>query len=138
MNSTETTLYNALWMPGWYEMDQPLQLHQRSTLWFFQNPPSDLPDVEQYDFVFFNQLSAATNCQVRKALIKSITHPELGPIQQIDTQGLDYVIFTASGDAIVVNAEESPGSAKNAATDIQNWSMAVSLADVSEPLMNAS
>ncbi len=136
MNSTEPTRYNALWIPGWYEMDQPLQLHQTSTLWFYQNPPSDLPNVEDYDFVFFNQLSAATNCQVRKAVIKSITHPALGSIRQIDTQGLDYVFFTTVGDAVVVNAEESPGCVKNGAWDIQDWSMTVTLAEVSEPLVN--
>lgn len=134
MTSIEHSKKLALWLPGWYEMDQPLRLKQRTKMWFYRIPPSDFPNVEDFDFVFFNQLSAPDNCQVREATIGSIEHHQLGPLRQIDTQGLDYLFLTTPGETIVVNAEENPGSAKQASLDIKDWSLRVTLEEVSEPL----
>ncbi len=125
-------------MPGWYELDQPLSVGESGRLWFYQDPPRDLPSVESYDFVFFNQLSAAANCQVRTANVLSIEHAVLGRVARIDTSGLDYVFHLVEGDSIVVNAEEDPGRAYDGPAEITDWSMVVHLSDVSDPLVDAS
>lgn len=36
-------------------------------------------------------------------------HSRLGPIQKVDTKGLDYTLILANGRALMVNAEEEPG-----------------------------
>ncbi len=126
-----------MWAPGWYELDQPLAVGQSNQFWFYRQPPADLPDVESYDFVFFNRFSAVDNCQVRTAHVISIEHPELGPLARVDTAGLDYVFITDRGDNIVVNAEESPGTVFQKESEsllVDNWSISVVLTNVSEPL----
>ncbi len=134
MAATEKRIWTALWVPGWYELDQPLVAGQQSRFWFFQQMPSNLQDSELYDFVFFNQLNSAANCQVRDARIVSIVHPELGALSRIKTDGLDYVFETVDGTTIVVNAEEDPGSVQQPSDTFQaidNWSVAVVLDNVS-------
>jgi len=134
MTSIEHSNKLALWLPGWYELDQPLNRKQRTRMWFYQVPPSDIPNVEAFDFVFFNQLSNPDNCQVREATIGSIEHEQLGTLRQVDTQGLDYLFFTDAGETLVVNAEEKPGDAQQANLNITNWCLKVTLEDVSGPL----
>lgn len=134
MEHTEQMTQTALWMPGWYELDQPIIVGETSRFWFFQNPPSDYPDVESFDFVFFNQLSSASNCQVREARIVGISHPQLGEIQRIDTDGLDYIFCKADGSELIVNAEEDPGTVYDVPVEVENWAINVCLTDVSDPL----
>jgi hypothetical protein len=136
MTTTQQSTKRALWVPGWYELDQPLTTGESGRLWFYQNPPLDVPNVESYDFVFFNQLSAAANCQVRTATIVSIEHPVLGPVRQIETSGLDYVFHPVEGVPIVVNAEEDPGQIYELPLEIKDWSVTVVLTDVSDPLVD--
>ena len=136
MTITEQSTRRALWVPGWYELDQPLVLGSHERLWFYQDPPNDLPNVESYDFVFFNQLSAAASCQVRFASIVSIEHPALGPLRQVETDGLDYIFHPVDGPAIVVNAEENPGLVSNGSSPIRDWSVSVTLSGVSEPVVD--
>lgn len=138
METTQQKTKKALWVPGWYELDQPLTVGSTDRLWFYQHPPTDLPNVEYYDFVFFNQLSAAANCQVRTARIVSIEHPVLGPLQKIDTDGLDYIFYPAEGESIVVNAEEEPGRVYNETIDVDDWCVSVLLSEVSEPVADAT
>ncbi len=137
MTTTEQTTKSALWVPGWYELDQPLSVGSHDRFWFYQNPPVDLLQAESFDFVFFNQTNSAANCQVRNATIRSIEHPTLGKIQKIDTDGLDYVFYPESGEEIIVNAEERPGVAYYESSQITDWSVSVTLENVSEPVSDA-
>ena len=90
---------------------------------------------EPIDFVFFNQMASSTNSQVRYARVLDIEHPELGPLQRIDTDGLDYIFYPIEGAEVVVNAEEEPGAVyDNDDLEIADWSVLVTLADVSEPV----
>lgn len=139
MATTDQKTWTALWTPGWYELDQPLAVGQSDRFWFYRQAPADLPDVESYELVFFNQLSAVANCQVRTAQVESIEHPDLGSLARIDTDGLDYVFITAGGDRIVVNAEENPGTIFEnplSLPSIDDWSVSVVLGAISEPLAN--
>jgi hypothetical protein len=61
VTTTRQKTWNALWVPAWYELDQSLVAGESADFWFYQQPPSDYPGVESYDFVFFNQLNAAAN-----------------------------------------------------------------------------
>ena len=134
METTDRSLMTALWTPGWYELDQSLAVGDTGQFWFFQNPPQDLPGIERVDFVFFNQLSSAANCQVRTARILSMDHNALGKVNRVDTGGLDYIFTLDQGEEIVVNAEEDPGAVYNRDERVDDWSLRVQLVDVSEPL----
>jgi hypothetical protein len=84
--------------------------------------------------VFYNQLDSAKNCNVRYAKIEGIHHPQLGQLMRVDTDGLDYIFFPVEGEEIVVNAEEDPGSTYDSGVQVDDWSVLVSLSDVSEPV----
>ncbi|HMO14089.1 MAG TPA: hypothetical protein PKD64_00500 [Pirellulaceae bacterium] len=137
-STTQQQTYLALWTPGWYELDQSLEVNVTSRFWFFQSAPSDYPEVERYDFVFFNQLASGSNMQVREATIVSMIHPQLGQIKKIDAGGLDYIFFRLAAPEVVVNAEEDPGTIYDAPIIITDWSVAVELANVSEPISNVA
>lgn len=124
----------GLWVPGWYELDQPLAVGSRDRFWFFQNPPMDYPPAESVDYVFYNQITSGANCQVRYATIVALDHHKLGPLERIDTDGLDYIFFPRNGPEIVVNAEEDPGAAYESQFKIEDWTVQVTMMDVSEPV----
>ena len=128
----------ALWTPGWYELDQSLVLGERQKFWFFQTPPEECSAMaERVDLMFYNQLDSTKNCVVRYAKIVEMHHPQLGPLLKIDTDGLDYIVFPVNGDEIVVNAEEEPGSTYQSEVMVDDWSVTVTLTDVSEPIAKA-
>ena len=133
-SKTDESVRRALWIPGWYELDQPLAVGIRDRFWFYQNPPMDFPDVESFDYVFFNQMVSSANCQVRYATIAAIDHPVVGPLLRIDTDGMDYIFYPENGNEIVVNAEEQPGKIYDPSDDVSDWSLVVTLEDVSEPV----
>lgn len=131
----QTTLQNAIWTPGWYELDQTLVLGERQKYWFFHHPPAECQtDGEPVELVFYNQLDSTKNCVVRYANILEMTHPQLGPLLRVDTDGLDYIFYPVSGDEIVVNAEEEPGKTYDDSIEIEDWSVQVKLGEVSEPM----
>lgn len=124
----------ALWTPGWYELDQSLIVGQRQRFWFFAKPPVD-DNQPVVDYVFFNQMAVSANSQIRYAKVLDIEHPELGPLQRVDTEGLDYIFYPVDGTEFVVNAEENPGLIYGEEElVIDDWSVIVTLADVSSPL----
>ncbi len=137
---SETTLVTAIWTPGWYELDQTLVLNERQKYWFFQTSPelagTNESVADPADLVFYNQLDSTKNCCVRYAKIVEIIHPQLGLLQRIDTDGLDYIFCPVDGDEVIVNAEEEPGTIydDDNGNQIFDWSVLVKLAEVSEPM----
>ncbi len=134
---SQTLTMTALWTPGWYEMDQSLAVGQRRRFWFFQSkPPIGIHGNHaiEFDLVFFNQLDSSANCQVRFARIVEIKHKQLGLLSGIDTDGMDYIFVPIVGNEIVVNAEEDPGSTYDCSLEIDDWSVVVTLSEVSEPI----
>ena len=80
-------------------------------------------------------MTNSANAQVRYAKVQDIQHPELGPMQRVDTEGLDYIFYPVDGTEYVVNAEENPGSIYDEQElVIDDWSVIVTLAEVSSPL----
>lgn len=126
----------AIWTPGWYELDQTLVLGQRQKFWFFETPPDSMPadDSSESVLVFFNKTDTSENCVARYARIDDIHHAQLGSILRVDTDGLDYIFFPVDGEEIIVNAEEEPGLAYDLGQPISDWSVRVTLSEVSEPI----
>jgi hypothetical protein len=69
--------------------------------------------------------------------VLEIIHPQLGPLERVDTSGLDYVFKPADGEEIYVNAEEEPGVAYDFDQPVGDWSLLVTLDDVSDPIADA-
>lgn len=127
---------NALWTPGWYELDQTLAVGDRQKFWFFETPPGDVETLgENIDLVFYNQLDSSSNCTVRYATIDELHHPQLGQLLRVDTDGQDYIFFPVDGEEIVVNAEEEPGTIRDGSIGVTDWSVRARLSDVSEPVL---
>ncbi len=126
---TELTIQNAIWTPGWYELDQTLVLGERQKYWFFQTPPEEFKaiggDAANVDLVFYNQLDSTKNRLVRYAKVVEMRHPVLGELLRVDTDGLDYIFFPVEGGEVVVNAEEEPGVTYDDSNDIRDWSVKV-------------
>ncbi len=132
---SDSTTQNALWTPGWYELDQTLVIGERQKFWFFQSPPQDCKTLaEEVDLVFYNQLDSTKNCNVRYATIVEMRHPDIGQLVRVDTDGLDYIFFPFEGEEIVVNAEEEPGKTYEGDAQVDDWTVFVLLADVSDPV----
>jgi len=132
---SDSSTINALWTPGWYELDQTLVIGERQKFWFFQTPPEECKSVGQnVDLVFYNQLDSTKNCNVRYATIVEMRHPQLGQLVRVDTDGLDYIFFPFEGEEVVVNAEEEPGTTYEGGVQVDDWSVLVVLTDVSEPV----
>ena len=130
----EATIQNAVWTPGWYELDQSLVVGERQKYWFFQTLPEDCCEADEpVDLVFYNQLDSTKNCVVRYAKILEMYHPQLGPLLRVDTDGLDYIFYPVEGDEVVVNAEEEPGTTYDRGPEIDDWSVMVKLGEISEP-----
>ena len=134
---TESTkTQKAIWTPSWYEMDQSLSVGIKQKFWFFQDKPSQIVD-EEVDYVFFNQLDSEVNSVVRFAEIVEIYHETLGTLARVDTDGLDYIFVPIEGSEIFVNAEEEPGNAYDSEFEIEDWTLLVTLQNVSEPICDA-
>ncbi len=124
----------AIWIPAWYELDQSIAVGIFQKFWFFQEKPDCLSLDDDVDLLFFNQLDSSSNSEVRFARIKHIQHKTLGSLARIDTDGLDYIFAPVDGEPIAVNAEEEPGQSYMFDRAIDDWSVLVTLNDISEPL----
>ena len=131
MNKSEYK--KAVWRPSWYEMDQSIAVGSDSRFCFYQDSRGQGLD-EEIDFSFFNQLDSDANSETRFATVAGICHSVLGPLSRVDTDGLDYIFTLLDGTDVVVNAEEEPGKSYDDGIEIEDWSVVVSLVNVSEPL----
>ncbi|MFK7768123.1 MAG: hypothetical protein AB8B55_12945 [Mariniblastus sp.] len=132
-------IHKAIWTPGWYELDQTLSIGERQKFWFFQTPPDECVAADsEVDLVFYNQLDSSKNCAVRYARIVEMYHPQLGSLLRVDTDGLDYIFFPVDGEEIVVNAEEDPGTTCDGGVMVEDWTVFVTLSEVSEPVVDVA
>ena len=131
--SEQTQTLKAIWTPSWYELDQSLAVGIKQKFWFFQDKPT-FSASQDVDLVFFNQLDSEVNSVVRFAEIVDIHHDVLGPLTRVDTDGLDYIFVPVEGSEIFVNAEEEPGNAYDTEFEIDDWTLLVTLQNVSEPI----
>jgi hypothetical protein len=99
----------AAWVPGWYELDPPLEVGQTGEFAFWHVVPDHLRGPEP--MVIYNTLWRPEDAVVARGTITALRHPELGEIQKVDTRGLDYTITMSDGTQLLINAEEEPGQA---------------------------
>lgn len=100
-------MVHAAWIPGWYELDQPLEVGVEREFVFWRVVPHYLSNSE--GLVFYNTLWHEGDGVFGTGRILRIRHLELGDIRNIDTRGLDYTITLVDGSELLVNAEEEPG-----------------------------
>ena len=65
-------------------------------------------------------------------------HPQLGQLVRVDTDGLDYIFFPIEGEEVVVNAEEEPGTTGEGEVFVEDWTVFVTLREVSEPVVDVA
>jgi len=97
---------------AWYELDQAIYVGEESEFYFFKNSSP---------YCFYNGLLKNGKYELKRCLIKEISHPDLGSIQEINTEGLDYTITLTNGESLKVEAEESPGEVYGYPIKPKNW-----------------
>ena len=90
----------AQWRPGWYELDQSIEVGLRAEFGF-------LADADP--LIFHNTLWEPNRAVAAVGTIARITHDQLGSVRKVDAVGLDYTFVLEDGRELVVNAEEEPG-----------------------------
>lgn len=135
----DTATHKAIWIPSWYELDQPLRVDTPGRFVFYRTCPSWVDPASQglepdFDLVFFNQLMDDQPWDARQGRIVAIRHPQLGAVQSVDTYGLDYVFRLKNGQTLTVNAEENPGTSPDVSPAIRNWALTVWFDSLSNPL----
>ncbi|MEM7454676.1 MAG: hypothetical protein AAF456_10030 [Planctomycetota bacterium] len=131
--SGNSRIRRASWRPGWHELDQPVATGQMGEFEFFADVPESMSDAGTFDLVFFNQLKSDTETRTCSAKVVAIEHPELGPLERIDTCGLDYIFVKGDGEQVVVDAEEDPGSTASNSVNVTDWSVVVTLEVTATP-----
>lgn len=129
----------ALWRPAWHELDQTLILDLRQKYFFFTSSASDSEkeDTDQpatAPLRFFNGVDPGMDGEVRFAKVIKIEHAVIGELLRVDTFGLDYILYPVGSEEIVIDAEEEPGAIRSGASGIDDWTMQVTLSEISEPL----
>jgi hypothetical protein len=135
--STEVTL-RAWWDPGWYNLDQPLQVGRRDSFAFFRR---ELLTKPGYDLVFAN--TVGSDWEYRSATVESIHHLRFGALTGVDTTRFgQYTFRLHDGRWVTIEAEEGPGRVNAASPDFpvgvcdrawaesSGWALAVVLSDV--------
>jgi hypothetical protein len=127
------------WVPGWYELDPPLEVGLTDEFAFWRIVPDYLRGPEP--LVLYNTLWHPKDVVVARGTIAAIRHPELGAIRKVETRGLDYTFTLADGTELAVNAEEEPGKLYERGGEhwqesqrvISAWRFVVEFESLSEP-----
>jgi len=118
------TIEQAIWIPYWYELDQPIEVGLDTEFEFFIEPPESL----RHDglAVFANGPDRDSTRTLPRRILK-ISNAELGDILKVSTDGLVYSITLADGSVLEVEAEENPGKIENSTRVINDWRMVVEM-----------
>ena len=130
----------ADWRPGWYELDQGIEVGRTAQRAFFR----PRADVGNESLVFYNTLWNPDDAVAGWGTVVRITHPVLGDLLKVDTKGLDYAFVLADGQRLIVDAEEAPGKLfvesggiwRREIPRIESWNLLVEIADLT-PLQRA-
>lgn len=135
----ETRPAIAAWVPGWYELDPPLEVGMNDDFVFWRTVPEHLRGPEP--LVLYNTLWHPQDAMVARGTIAAIRHPTLGDVQKVDTRGLSYTITLVVGTELIVEAEEEPGTLYERAGDqwvrvarqVADWRFIVEFLVLAEP-----
>jgi len=118
----------ALYKFRFYELDQPIGVGDDQEFSFFVDPHfSAAPESPLCDgmiLVFANTTGTAAIIR-RRCRIRSITHPALGAVKAIATDGFDYRITLESGRVLTVDAEERAGILADTDIAVTDWAFIV-------------
>lgn len=103
------------WTPYWYGLDASILVG--STGLFY---------LQKGGKAFANGPVSAEDLEVEAAIL-GISHPILGAITGILTEGVDYSFLLGDGNVLSVNAEEEPGTVGNETFTVADWSVDVDL-----------
>jgi hypothetical protein len=132
-------IVRAWWDPGWYNLDQSLEVGQRATFVFLRaEPPPD------HDVVLANDVGIPGYDRYSwSATIESIDHHRFGSVVEVDTRLFGQYTFTFGDDRwVTIEAEERPGSVNDASRDFpvddcdpawasnSGWALTVVVSDV--------
>lgn len=136
----ELDTLRALWVPTWYDLDHEIALGWQDSLRFFVTPDPDVLQMAHnagkgdFDAILFTGLASSGPWFTLFGTVTSIQHAQLGPIQSIFSNGLDYTVVPVEGPPFIVNAEEQPGTVWDAVAEkwiepsgIPHWIMEVTI-----------
>jgi hypothetical protein len=134
------SVVEVAWVPGWYELDPPLEVGLTDEFAFWRVVPDHLRGPEA--LVLYNTLWHSEDAVVARGTIVDIRHPKLGAVRKVDTSGLDYTIILADDTELTVNAEEEPGTLyercgeqwRVSSRSVSDWRFVVVFESLSEPL----
>ncbi|MDB5300808.1 MAG: hypothetical protein JWO87_2471 [Phycisphaerales bacterium] len=116
------SIETAVWFPYWYELDQSISVGQVADFDFFKDPPGNVAHDGRRVFYHGNWQEKYRHLfEKRRLRILGIRHPTLGPIQSIDTFGMDYTFTMTDGRVRKVEAEGKPGSVYDHPEPIADW-----------------
>jgi hypothetical protein len=102
----------------WYELDQPIKVGMVDEFLFVR---------DQQPLQFYSGLHHPERWTPIQGKILSITHPELGGVSEINTQGLDYTITLCDGTSFKVEAEETPGDVYDHPVKPSDWTFTIEM-----------
>jgi hypothetical protein len=120
----DTKVVHVCWQPAWHELDQSLALGETSLIALEEISPPLQIDDQTFQWKFSTGLDPDGGFE-KNVRIDAIHHPILGEVLKIDACGLDYIVYPANGEEIIIDAEEDPGVVHNRTVQIENWSMTV-------------
>jgi hypothetical protein len=136
----ELDTLRALWVPTWYDLDHEIALGWQDSLRFFVTPDPDVLQIahdagkRDFDAILFTGLASSGPWFTLFGTVTSIQHAQLGAIQSIFSNGLDYTVVPVEGPPFIVNAEEQPGTVWDAVAEkwielpvIPHWIMEVTI-----------
>ena len=129
----DTKTFLVCWQPAWHELDQSLAIGETSLIALEEiSPPRQFND-QLIQWKFSTGLDPDGGFE-KNATVDAIHHPILGEILKVDACGLDYIVYPANGEEIIIDAEEDPGIVHNRVVQVGDWSMTVQLTIIDHEL----
>jgi hypothetical protein len=131
----------ACWFPLWYNLDQELAVGETAEWGFWVDRESLMEWLPRDQHVpnatlYFCGVEGPSHD--RRCTVAAITHGSLGSLTRASTDRFGvYEFELADGTVLEVEAEEGPGQCDDRSVTVHDWSLLVTLTDVSEPLRNS-
>ncbi|MCP3934211.1 MAG: hypothetical protein GY708_02435 [Actinomycetia bacterium] len=126
----------AVWLPGWYNLDQSIVVGQSNDFVVY----TELPDLTHVawlrqtpDIVFYNSLLQPDSWTRLALKVLSINHPEIGALSAVRTERFGVYEFEAANRTYEVEAEEGPGVCWDTSVSVPSWGVLVEVVEEPAP-----